>query len=175
MDLNSRQLFALNEMGIPVWELRSDDGSHSAATPVDVVAVNHDEILEQISSCRLIVLTASTVTNEQENRLLHALVFSLGLKLNELLLMTNDEFVVIEDKLSDSPQKLLLILGREAASELVEGFELNDAGNTKPYITKVSQWPAYISYSLEVLLKQTELKQMAWQDLKVIKPKLAVL
>lgn len=175
MDLNSRQLFALNEMGIPVWELRSDDSSHLVVTPVDVVAVNHDEVVAQIRSCRLIVLTASTVANEQEKRLLHALVFSLGLSLNDALLMTNDEFVLIEDKLSDSLRKPLLILGKETASELVEGFELSDAENTKPYTTKVSQWSACISYSLEVLLKQTELKSMAWQDLKLIKSKLAVL
>jgi len=175
MDLNPRQLFALNEMGIPVWELRSDDSSHLVETPVDVLPVNHDDVLAQIRSCRLIVLTTTAVTNEQEKRLLHALVFSLGLRLNELLLMTNDEFVVIEDKLSDSPQKLLLILGKEYASALVEGFESSDAKSAKPYTTKISQWPAYISYSLKVLLKQTELKSMVWRDLKLIKPKLAIL
>lgn len=173
MDLNSRQLFTLNEMGIPVWELRSDDSSYEVAAPIDAVAVNHDEVVAQIRSCELIVLTASAVTNEQEKRLLHALVFSLGLKFNGLLLMTNDEFVAIEDRLSDSPQKLLLILGRETASVLVEGFELSDAENTKTYTTKVSQWPAYISYSLEILLKKTQLKSMAWQNLKLIKSKLA--
>ena len=173
MDLTPRQLFALNEMGIPVWELRPDNGSQLiTAVSNEIMPTNYDDVLAQISACRLIVLTSTLVTNEQEKRLLHALVSSLGVKFNDFVLMTNDEFVVIESQLSTSDQKLLLILGDESTSRFIEDAESNHVVNKECYTTKISQWPAYISLSLSELLKKTELKASVWQDLKLLKSQL---
>lgn len=168
MDLNPGQLFALKEMGIPVWELRSDNSSQLIETSPESLLTN-DEVLAEISACRLIVLTTDVVTDEKEKRLLHALVLSLGLKFNDLLLMTNNEFEVVEEQLSNSDQKLLLILADESTSSFIESSKADCKTIAKCYTTRRFQWPAFISFSLKDLLKQSELKAILWQDLKLLK------
>ncbi len=160
MNLNPRQLFTLNEMGIPVWELRSDLILNAHDADVDKLVVDCGDLLTKITACRLIVLTTTSITNDQEKRLLHAIVFSLGLTVTDLFLITKDEFKAIEDSLGDSVQKPVLILGNDLAGNLIKD-------NPAEHIM--------ISCSLSELLVQTDYKTKVWENLKSFKSKLSSL
>jgi DNA polymerase III psi subunit len=166
MELNPRQLFTLNEMGIPVWELRHETNYYDVET--DDLVVNCEDLLIKITACRLIVLTVAPLTNEQEKRLLHAMVFSLGLTPDKLLLISKDEFTSVENRLGEVDSKPLFILGKELAGDWGKGTT-----DIEKHPATLLQWPVMTSCSLEELLKQTDCKVKVWEDIKSFKSKCA--
>lgn len=152
MDLTPSQLFSLDEMGIPVWGLRSESSSETVA-----------EFTEQSLQGECLVIVESHNNDQQTQRLLHAMLFSIGLRDKQYTVISSDQLAQIQH--GSVQQKRLLVLGEELAQSLwgksvIRGKSHQALGNS------IS---AVVSFSLEQLLTSPEDKALAWRDLQLLK------
>lgn len=152
MDLTPRQLSSLDEMGIPVWALRSENSNE------DTVALG-----EKLLPCECVILLESVNPDQKSQQLLQAMLFSIGLNLQQCVVINADQLSQLQD--SASQQKLLLILGQEFAHSL--WGKSAKRGECIQLFEKALQ--AVVSFSLDELLNSPENKALAWQDLLLAK------
>lgn len=152
MNLTPSQLSSLDEMGVPVWVLRSEPSPETVA-----------EFTEQSLQGECLVIVESHNNNQQTQLLLHAMLFSIGLRAGQYTVISSDQLAQIQHE--SIQQKLLLVLGEELAQSLwgksvIRGKSHQTFGNS------VS---AVVSFSLEQLLTSPTDKALAWRDLQLLK------
>ncbi|MFW5425897.1 MAG: DNA polymerase III subunit psi [Methylophagaceae bacterium] len=152
MELTPSQLSSLNEMGIPVWELRTDNTEQVSNEPVALIL-----------QAECLVLLESHSNEQQVQHLLQAMLFAIGLNADQFSIISSDQLPQLQD--SSVPQKLLLVFGESFAQSLW-GRSAVRGTQHKMLDTQV---PTIVSFSLDELLVSPENKILAWQDLQLAK------
>ena len=164
MDLRPGQLSALAEMGIPVWELRQQTTTGQLAIDDAITSV---EIDEQLLQSDWLVLLDKQTHNEQAQRLLQAMLSSIGLSLQNVAIVTDKQLPQLQNLSAD--RKLLLVFGIVAAQLLLDDQATLDDCRGKTHQTMSSHLTTIISFGLDDLLNCPENKILAWQDLQLAK------
>jgi DNA polymerase III psi subunit len=151
MDLTPSQISSLDEMGIPVWELRSEQADR--------------ETSEQLLPCDCLVMVESLNNDKKTQHLLQAMLFSIGLSPDQFTIINSDQL-----QNSATPQKLLLVLGESFAQSLW-GKSVVRGQNHQTLDVAIS---TVVSFSLDELLASPENKALVWQDLQLAKQALAL-
>ncbi len=160
MELNPGQLSTRNEMGIPVWELRT------ANTEPTISSVDAEPD-EQLLQCHCMVMVESQTTNEQAQRLLHAMLSAIGITAQQIAIVTPEQLAQLHNL--PSQNNVLLVLGTALAQSLFDDGVIRG----QIHQTLRSQLTTVISFSLEDLLNSPENKALVWQDLQLVKANLS--
>jgi len=164
LDLTPRQLSSLSEMGIPVWEFRSNEPEQPTPVVEKIVQV---EPSEQLLNCDWIVLIDGQNCSEQRRQLLHAMLFAIGIEQHQVAIIDSDQLAQLQNV---PPQrKVLIVLGELLAQSLLGDTVSRDAVHQ----TLNSQISTVVSFSLAELLASPENKALAWQDLQLAKQALS--
>lgn len=152
------QLSTLNEMGIPVWELRLQ-----ATSPADITPVNA-EFYEPLPAVDCLMLVADQDDTDEAKRLLHAMLFSIGLT-------SHNSAIVYPQQLSQllastHQHKVLVAFGEQLVPQALSS-QATDRGHI--YSSSDSALKIIISLSLTSLLTSPNKKALAWQDLQLLK------
>ena len=160
MDLTPSQLSSLNEMGIPVWELRTEQFEEKQAGVTQLV--------EPLLSCSCVVMVESWTNDEQAQRLLKAIMFAIGLSAEQFTVITPDQLEQLQEP--TSKHKLLLVLGERFAQSLWG----KSVTRGSPHNMLTSQISTVVSMSIDEILASPENKYLAWQDLLLAKKSLNI-
>lgn len=164
--LDRRQLAILTEMGIPVWELRSQQISQPATSKVtDVISTAlNAEFYEPLPAVDCLIVVTEQDNNEKAKRLLHAMLFSIGLTPNNSAIVSAQQLSQLQT--SPYPHKALIVFGEQLVPQTLNSQAV-DRGRIHS-----SADPALkiiISLSLMDLLNSPDKKVLAWQDLQLLK------
>ncbi|MDB2705670.1 DNA polymerase III subunit psi [Pseudomonadota bacterium] len=147
MGLSTRQLSTLATMGIPVWEYRTED----------VVSELENDTLSQEMHDRLLDcqcwVVSDKLEDERMHRLLHAMLFSIGIDPSQFVVIHPEHSAEIEQL--DASKKVILILGE------LQNTHLADKSTS------------VVSHSLLSLLEHPKLKSEVWLALQRVKQALA--
>ena len=152
MELNSRQLSSLNEMGIPVWKLRSQVSNDAVSDNV----ITSQEPSEQLLRCTWIVLVDKN-HHEQSQRLLHAMLSSMAVSPEQVALISAEQLPQLQH--IEAQGKVLLVLGDKVSEQVLSRGEIHQ--------TQAISVNTVLSFSLDELLAQPEKKAEAWHDLQL--------
>ncbi|NQZ54608.1 MAG: DNA polymerase III subunit psi [Piscirickettsiaceae bacterium] len=160
MELNLGQLSTLNEMGIPVWELRSN-------AAVELSAVNDElspiELSEQQLMCDCWVMIESQLESQQAERLLHAMLNTIGITQEKITIVNPAQIPQLQSL--PSQNKVLLVLGDSLAQSTFGDTVIRGKAHT----ILDSELTTIVSFALDDLLALPENKALAWQDLQLVK------
>ncbi len=160
MDLNSRQLSSLKEMGITVWEFRSSKPEEASIIVDEVIA---QPASDQLLNCDWIVMIDEQHYGEQAQRLLHAMLLSIGIEEHQLVII--DAKQISQLKNIPSQRKVLIVLGSDIAKKVLGESVVRGAVHK----TLDSQISTVVSFGLDDLLENPDNKAHAWQDLQLAK------
>lgn len=153
------QLSSLTEMGIPVWELRTQE-TPSLAT---IEAVNAD-YYQPLPAVDCLMVVAEQDDSDEAQRLLHAMLFSIGLTPRNSAIVSPQQL----SQLAASPHqhKVLVAFGEQLVPKTLNS-QATERGHI--YSTSDSALKIIISLSPKVLLNSPDKKALAWQDLQLLK------
>jgi len=156
--LVSGQLSTLTEMGIPVWELRSQATSSANTTPVNA------QFYEPLPAVDCLMVVAEQDDSEEAKRLLHAMLYSIGLTPHNSAIVSPQQL----SQLITTPHqhKVLLAFGEQLVPQALNSQAI-DRGHI--YSKSDSALKIIISLSLTALLNSPAKKALAWQDLQLLK------
>ena len=152
MDLTPGQLSSLSEMGIPVWELRTEKSELETLEPS-----------EQVLNSNFLVLIEPDSHTEQSHRLLQAMLFSIGLSPDQFVIINSDQLPQLQN--TSTRQKVLLVLGEGFAQSLWG----KSVGRGQSHQTVDGSISTLVSFSLDEVLASPENKAFVWQDLQLAK------
>lgn len=154
------QLSTLTEMGIPVWEFRSQETS--SPTTIDSVNVNA-EFYEPLPAVDCLMVLAEQDDGDEAKRLLHAMLFSIGLTPSNSAIVSPQQL----NQLQTTPHqhKVLVAFGDQLVPKDLNS-QATDRGHI--YSSSDSALKIIISLSLTALLNSPEKKALAWQDLQLL-------
>lgn len=159
MQLESRQLAMLVEMGIPVWELRTEQSVDILPVAELTVPVLNENLLQR----DWFILVEQQIMNEQEQRLLYAMLSTIDVTRQQINIVTLEQLPQIEQV--PAKGKLLFVLGSTNLQLLLGG----DSSRGEVHQTLSSGVVTVVSFSLKELLESPERKVLAWQDLQLAK------
>lgn len=155
MQLNSRQLSILDQIGIPVWELRGQNVGSS---------LQEREVLtgETKIQCQQswIVVVEKIEANSAKQSLLYAMLKAINVSYDDVAVITSNEYPMLD--LDATNNKLVLVLGRAALSCIDGISESFEHCRGKIHQTDID---TVVSYGLDELLNNPHKKAAVWQDL----------
>jgi DNA polymerase III psi subunit len=162
MQLEPRQLSTLDEMGIPVWELRNQLISSTSA-----IAIELDE--KQINADFLIVYDSDNHT-EQKQQLLAAMMAAIDININATSVVRYEQFQSLKSPGQQSLEnKLLFVFGKRFRTEFLSKQKSSNEMTAEVHCLKDSRLNIVFIDDLSELIQQPEKKQLAWQTLKCAK------
>jgi len=153
MQLEPRQLSTLEEMGIPVWELRNQLISSTSA-----IAVELDE--QQLNANVYIIFDGENHT-EQKQQLLVAMMAAIDI--NTTAVIRPDQFQSLKSQ--PLKNKLLFVFGKRFHSHFLSEQTTDDM-KVGVHSLKESELNVVFIDDLSELIQRPETKQLAWQVLK---------
>jgi DNA polymerase III psi subunit len=159
MQLEPRQLSTLDEMGIPVWELRNQLISSTSAVQVDL-----DE--RQVNSAWLIVYDNENHT-EQKQQLLTAMMAAIDVDINATAVIRLEQFKTLKSQSLEN--KLLFVFGKRFRTEFLPKQKYSNEMTAEVHCLKDSGLNMVFIDDLAELIQHPEKKQLAWQTLKCAK------
>ncbi len=161
MNLSDRQQVILAEMGIPLWQARSNSELLSNEHTLDAVSMSCEHHTIEFSWA--VVVEQATLSPEAE-RLLSSILLSIGLTYQELTLIYCDSSHQIS--LGSNQKCCVLVFGQQHLSNMVldEGniliVEENSSHHTYSDNITLLSFP-----ELTDLIKQPTLKKYVWHSL----------
>jgi len=155
MQLEPRQFSTLEEMGIPVWELR-----HSAGDSQSVEALELTE--QQLKADWLIVFGKENHT-EQKQQLLAAMLLAIGVDMKSTATVDREQLPLIETQ--NLTNKQMLVFGKQFQSAL--NLEQSDLDMHKLQTLSKSGLNMIVTHDLSDVIQQPEKKRDVWQALKL--------
>lgn len=175
MELSPSQRFALNEMGIPVWELRAAEQPATANTsvelaPVPALDVDINLMALKQATC-LVVIDGATDLDPSSERLLHAMLRVIELHGSAVERVSVQQFILNREQLFDSPsQQVVLLLGPAVAKQvLIDSSGSDDETVPKLFDLDSEGVKAVCCDDLATLLAQPENKFASWKSLLLAK------
>lgn len=164
MELTSRQLSSLHTMGIPVWEFRTtnDDATPQYHEPLSV------QDIEALEQCQCWVMTDVEPQNVQAQRLLHAILFSMGLNSQQFFSIEPSHFAQLNT--IDTENKVLIIFGEHLAKNALEETIVRGKLHKPAAIEGLTM---LFTDGLDNLLTNPKLKASVWHDLQPARKQLA--
>jgi len=159
MELSSRQLSSLNVMGITVWEFRSTQ-SEAVSVVADIIP---QQASEPLLKCDWVVMIDEKTYGEQAQRLLHAMLFAIGVEKHQLAIIDTKQLTQLDN--IPTQKKVLIVLGTDIAKQLLGESIIRGSIHQ----TLNSQISTVVSFGLDDLLSKPENKAQAWQDLQLAK------
>jgi len=160
MELNPWQLSTLKELGIPVWEFRTNEPKHTAAV---VEEVGFTEANEQLLKSEWVVVIDDENYSEQAQSLLHAMLQAIGTDEQKLAIITPEQLTQLHNV--PSQNKVLFVLGEIVARTAFGESTFRDSIHQ----TLNSNIKTVVSFSLNELLANPANKALAWHDLQLAK------
>jgi DNA polymerase III psi subunit len=155
MQLEPRQLSTLEEMGIPVWELRNQLISSTSA-----IAVELDE--QQVNANVYIVHDSENHT-EQKQQILTAMLAAIDIDINTTAAIRPEQFQFLKSQPLEN--KLLFVFGKRFRSDFLSKQKPDDL-KAEVHSLKGSELNVVFMDDLSELIQHPETKQFAWQILK---------
>jgi DNA polymerase III psi subunit len=159
--LEPGQLSTLTEMGIPVWELRSQEKSSPATTTIETV---HAELYQPLPVVDCLMVVAEQDDSDEARRLLNAMLFSIGLTPNNSAIVSPKQLSQLVT--SPTQHKVLVAFGEQLVPQTLSS-QATDRGHI--YSSSDLALKIIISLPLKTLLKSPDKKALAWQDLQLLK------
>jgi DNA polymerase III psi subunit len=159
MQLEPRQLSTLDEMGIPVWELRKQLISSTSAMQVDL-----DE--RQVNSACLVVYDSENHT-EQKQQLLAAMMAAIDVDIDATAVIRSEQFQTLKSQSLEN--KLLFVFGKRFRTEFLSKQKSSNEMTAEVHCLKDSGLNMVFIDDLSELIQYPEKKQLAWQTLKCAK------
>jgi len=160
MELTPGQLSSLNEMGIPVWEFRSNKAEETTAVVDEIIS---QQPSEKLLNCDWVVMIDDQNYGEQAQRLLHAMLLSIGIEEQQLVIIDAKQLTQLKNV--SAQQKVLIVLGNDMAKEQLGESVVRGSVHK----TLDSQISTVVSFALDDLLENPQNKADAWQDLQLAK------
>ncbi|NOQ82029.1 MAG: hypothetical protein GQ548_05850 [Methylophaga sp.] len=160
MELTPRQLSSLKEMGIPVWEFRSTEAEQAVFVDKQLAST---EPSEKLLNCDWVVLIDGQNYSEQAQRLLHAMLFAIGIEQNQVVIIDSEQLTQLQNM--PRQRKVLIVLSEVIAKSLLGESVIRGSVHQ----TLNSQISTVVSFGLDELLENPENKALAWQDLQLAK------
>jgi len=155
MQLEPRQLSTLEEMGIPVWELRNQLISSTSA-----IAVELDD--QQVNANVYLIFDGENHT-EQKQQLLVAMMAAIDININTTAVIRADQFQSLKSQ--PLKNKLLFVFGKRFHSHFLSEQTTDDM-KAGVHSLKESELNVVFIDDLSELIQRPESKQLAWQVLK---------
>jgi len=152
------QLSTLTEMGIPVWELRSQAMSSTNTAPVNT------EFYEPLPAVDCLMVVAEQDDSDAAKLLVQAMLFSIGLSASNSAIVSPQQL----SQLLTTPHqhKVIFAFGEQLIPKALSSHA-TDRGHI--YSSSDSALKIIISLSLTTLLNSPAKKALAWQDLQLLK------
>ncbi|PHS68989.1 MAG: hypothetical protein COB23_07680 [Methylophaga sp.] len=166
MALEPRQLSALNEMGIPVWGLRTQLPVEILPI-VDIAETSIAEIDENLLQRDWLILVDQPTISEQAQRLLDAMLLAIGLMQQHVTIVTSKQLSQLQQL--SAARKIILSLGSKNSQLLLGESTKLDSHRGKVHQVLTPQFTTIVSFGLEELLEFPQYKILAWQDLLLAK------
>ncbi|MBE0439276.1 MAG: DNA polymerase III subunit psi [Gammaproteobacteria bacterium] len=155
MQLNSSQLSILEEIGIPVWELRLQN-----VEP----ALQQREVLTAETKIQYqqswIVVVDKIEDNSSKQALLYAMLKAINVSYDDVAVITSDDYLMLD--LDSTNNKIMLVLG-SAALSYIDGIS-ESIEQCRGKIHQIDS-DIVVSYGLDELLNDPTKKAAVWQDL----------
>ncbi len=152
MDTALRSYY-LQAMGITAWRLR---GAKDPLLYEHVLLVDENGALQ--ASLLAEIRAGSDSLDEKQRHLLRAIVFAMGLSIDE----KGEGDLDFETIMARSPSTI--IMGVELSSQLLPDLDVQD--NPLGQATRIGSTQIIVTHSLAQLLQQPLLKAQTWQHLK---------
>jgi DNA polymerase III psi subunit len=152
-------------MGIPVWEFRTTNDDATISQYHDPLSVQNIEALDQ---CQCWVMTDVEQQNVQAQRLLHAILFSMGLNSQQFCSIEPSHFAQLNTV--DTENKVLIIFGEHLAKNALEETIVRGKLHKPAAIEGLTM---LLTDSLDNLLINPQLKSSVWHDLQPARKQLA--
>jgi len=158
MQLSQRQRAVLDEIGIPLWGLRSS--TDTEAKPVEITEQATTLIDHELDlSAHVWLAMASVQMSDAEQRLLNSMMKAIGL--------SRESVAILEQ------QKLESLAETAYAGKRIFLFGTTDKADldqAKPEIVRQENDSCWVvTYSLSKLMQEPALKAAAWRALKLLK------
>tara|TARA_R110002050_G_scaffold1244_4_gene8668 strand:+ start:104356 stop:104862 length:507 start_codon:yes stop_codon:yes gene_type:complete len=154
------QLSTLTEMGIPVWELRSQ----ASSSLVETIEPSITQSYEPLPNVDCLMVVADEDFNDEAQRLLQAMLFSIGLTANNSAIVSPKQLSLLQTETSQ--HKIVVAFGDQLIPQALNALAI-DRGHI--YSSADSTVNIIISLSLRSLLASPAKKALAWQDLQLVK------
>lgn len=147
-------------MGIPVWEFRSTEAEQAVFVDKQLAST---EPSEKLLNCDWVVLIDGQNYSEQAQRLLHAMLFAIGIEQNQVVIIDSEQLTQLQNV--PRQRKVLIVLSEVIAKSLLGESVIRGSVHQ----TLNSQISTVVSFGLDELLENPENKALAWQDLQLAK------
>ena len=157
MQLEPRQLSTLDEMGIPVWELRN---TASNLPTVEPVVLNE----QQLQADWLIVHGNENHTQEKQ-QLLSAIMKAIGVEISEVAVINQQQLPSLSTQ--SLANKMVLVFGKQFLSVLLPEHTSADDSSAEVHSLNDSGLNMIVTHDFYDLLQRPEKKRDVWQALKL--------
>jgi len=154
------QLSSLTEMGIPVWELRSQ----ASSSRVETIDSSITQSCDPLPNVDCLMVVAEQEFNDEAQRLLQAMLFSIGLTANNYAIVSPKQLSLLQAETSE--HKIVVAFGDQLIPQALNALAI-DRGHI--YSSADFTVKIIISLSLSSLLASPATKALAWQDLQLVK------
>ena len=169
MVFDSKQVSLLTEMGIPVWALRTHQGITSEKVEPPILLVDNTAFLNKVSQATWLVCHDGS-DNPQAQRLLQAMLATIGVSYGEACLMTTSDIDIVKTTTTINwAQKVLLVLGEQAVRQTFGDEATVATYRNETHFISQSKLATMVSFGLTDLMQHPENKVSAWQDLQLAK------
>ncbi|NQY51468.1 MAG: DNA polymerase III subunit psi [Piscirickettsiaceae bacterium] len=155
MKLDGIQLFTLEEIGIPIWELRSTNIAIQSAVLLD----------EQQLQADWLIIHAEDHYTKQKQELLTMMLFAIGVDIMNVTIIDSDQLQDLTFQILTN--KILLVLGRQLRLKFPPEKSNLNIFMSKLHVPKKTELNIFTTYDLSDLLHYPDKKFDAWQILKL--------
>ncbi|MDF1588035.1 MAG: DNA polymerase III subunit psi [Gammaproteobacteria bacterium] len=155
MQLNSSQLSILEEIGIPVWELRPQNVEPRPQQREILTAETKIQCQQS-----WIVVVDKIEDNSAKQSLLYAMLKAINVSYDDVAVITSNDYLMLD--LDSTNNKIVLVLGSAALSYIDGISETLEQCRGKIHQVDID---TVVSYGLDQLLNDPNKKAVVWQDL----------
>ncbi|OUR88999.1 hypothetical protein A9Q92_01855 [Methylophaga sp. 42_8_T64] len=157
MQLEPRQLSTLDEMGIPVWELRNTASNLPIAEPV--------VLNEQQLSADWLIVHGSENHTQAKQQLLSAILKAIGVEISDVAVINQQQLPSLSTQ--SLANKTVLVFGNQFLSELLPEHANSDDAFAEVHRLNNAGLNMIVTHDLSDLIQQPEKKRDTWQALKL--------
>lgn len=170
MDLTLGQRYALQEMGIPVWELREQPAEKvQFDTPIELADDSRvDDALNIDHADCLIVIDEQYDNDPAKQKLLDFILHAIQIPKELVAVLTSQQFESLQQTQNASTKPAFFILFGQRLAELwVDGYQVFDHHLGQACQLKNTAYAAFLSENLSTLLLDPNKKYSSWLSLNM--------
>jgi DNA polymerase III psi subunit len=166
MNLSDSQLVALREIGIPIWEYRTDNEQTALKEPsldTNTARLNNNTSVSTFTiDASYLVVVESAQLDVQSNNLLRGITKALGVPVSDIKIVNASQVRQLE---ITETNRYFLILGQEALLSMDEGYDYQSMTNQ----IHEYDYNMLVSHSLSDILDDVSRKEDIWKLMSQLK------